>query len=173
MGMGAELVSLELMADRDDLPSDAKRRLRAIHKSLRSYLERTEELVSKYAKTPEPEFERTSTKELLSTLEREVAAIADAHNVIVSFSSTTNRGIIMPRALVHDALRELIVNAIEADRPGQRAAVVTVRQVSDRRDLVVVIEDNGVGMPGVKSGAPLRSVHLASTKGRQAGGITE
>jgi signal transduction histidine kinase len=171
MGIGAELVRLETLINRHDLPSDMKARLMTIHRNLTNYLERTERLVNQYAKTPVPEFERTSIETLMAAVEAAVLPIAEEHEVELTFSRFAKREIIVPRALVQDALEELIQNAIEVDRPVGRSPVVKVTQESDRRDLIIVVEDNGQGMDGVTANTELGSVHLASTKGGQGEGL--
>lgn len=172
MAMGAQLVRLENVAARSDLPSDARKRLKEIHDNLTQYLDRAQRLVAGYAETPEPKFEETSVAELLASVEAEVKPIAAAAAVDLQFTGVrSSQGILMPRALVRAALGELTLNGIEADRPDGRAAVVHVRQRPDSRDLVVEIEDNGGGIPGVAPGTPLSDMHVASTKGRQAEGI--
>ncbi len=172
MAMGTQLVRLESVASRSDLPPDAKDRLTEIHDSLTRYLDRAQRLVAGYAETPEPKFEETRVAELLASVEAEVEPVALAAGVDVQFvGARSSQPILMPRELVRAALGELILNAIEADRPDGRTALVRVKQQQDARDLVVEVEDNGSGIPGVAPGTPLSDVHVASTKGRQAEGI--
>lgn len=80
---------------------------------------------------------------------------------------------ILPRELLEEALVELIGNAIEADRPADRPAQVSLAIGFDRRDLIVDISDNGTGMAGVKPGTPLSDVDLQPTKGRPADGLVQ
>lgn len=170
--MGAELVRLETVASRSDIPVDVRGRLAGIHENLLRSLERAQRLVTAYAETPEPKFEETDIAELLSAVEAEVRPGADALGVDVHFDGARKgKRILMPRALVRDALGELVLNGIEADRPEGRPALVRVTVQYDPRDFVVEVKDNGRGIPGVAAGMPLSDVHVASTKGRQAEGI--
>ncbi|MHB1554384.1 MAG: ATP-binding protein [Acidimicrobiales bacterium] len=170
--MGAELVRLENVASRTDMPADARDRLAGIHENLTRYLDRAQRLVTGYADTPEPKFEEADVVELLSSVELEVRPIAEAAGVEMHFDvARSGKRILMPRALVRVALGELVLNGIEADRPDGRSALVRVIQQPDPRDFVVEVEDNGTGIPGVAASTPLSDVHVASTKGRQAEGI--
>lgn len=170
--IGVELVRLELLAARADIPADAKGRLAEIHENLRRSLDRAQRLVDGYAETPERTFEDTDVAELLADVEMEVTSAAQAARVHAQFDGVRRgKRILMPRALVREALSELVINGIEAPRPSDRSARVRISLQPDPRDFVVEIEDNGTGIPGVSGGTPLSDVHVASTKGRQAEGI--
>lgn len=171
--MGIEVLNLERIARRSDIPNDAAEEIRAVSERLESYITRMGVVVKRAVDAPDPTFAETNVRELIEQVVAEMTPIAEEREISLTTGLLVDVIAIIPRDLVFEALRELIANAIEADRSNN--ADGTIRLTIDRtvgrasEGIEVRIADDGVGIEGYVHGRPLSEVQ--STKGRPAEGL--
>lgn len=171
LGLTGEMKILEQLARRNDLPEDVRQQLVRVFGAALEYVRRAEAQLTRLADLKVPEYVDVTPGELLAEAAAEAADTLRDHDAKLTVKVESERNLILPKALVVDALAELLKNAAEAPRPSGRASTVIVA-VTDHgsRDVAVEVSDNGTGMDGVDARTPLSDVVLA-TKARPSGGL--
>lgn len=171
LGLTGEMKILEQLARRSDLPDEVRRQLARVSEAALEYVRRAEVQLARLAELKVPEYANVTPNDLLTEAVSEADDTLKDHGVELTVRTESDRELVLPKALVVDALAELLKNAAEAPRPPRRAPTVTLA-VTDHgsRDIAIEVSDNGTGMEGVDAHTPLSDVLLA-TKARPSGGL--
>lgn len=145
-----ELASLQrTIRGAEGIPADVEQKLQRLHDRTKDQLARIDDAVAKMLSwldvSPEPK--KLDLADLIDEVIENTDA--DARSANVELRSDIDRPIVteVPVGLVEHALEELIENAIQAERPDDRAGVVLVRATKQNGLLRIAVEDNGGGVP--------------------------
>ena len=168
--MGIEVLNLERIARRPDMPKDAADEIRGVSERLESLITRMGVVVKRAVDAPDPTFAETDVRQLIEEAVAEMSPFAIERGISLTVDKLPAVTAIIPKDLIFEALRELLTNAIEAERPNGAAGTVHISMDSKAaRGIDVRVVDDGIGIAGYMPGRPLSEVH--STKGRPAEGL--
>lgn len=166
--MGNESLRLSVVAGRPELPPDLVRELSSIQSNFDAHLERISRTIRKFADFKVPEFQRIQIEWVVEQAIAEAKELAELRDVSVTLGDSIDVTCVVAPELAAESLHELIVNAIEADRPPGVNAWVDIRLYTEGRYVVVELSDNGTGFVG---GVPSDLSLVQSTRGRIAEGL--
>jgi signal transduction histidine kinase len=171
LGLGAELYTLEVIVEQAEMPDSTRQSIQAVIRRMEAHLAEAERHVKRFSRTPVPDFSEVSVRAIVEGVVTEERAFAKNTGVLLTVNRLVDRTLVLPTELVHDALAELVRNAVEVERPEGRKAQVSIDAIERGNDIVVRIRDNGPGMPGVEPGTPIGDLRLESTSGRPPEGL--
>lgn len=168
--LGFEVLQIQALADRSDVPVDAREKLLEIGARIERHIERLQGSVSKLNETKTPEFQVVPIASVVTNAIDETRALAELQDAdVVVTGSIPTVSILAPPELVLDALTELINNALEASTTAPKK-VVQIKVVEAAPTAVLIeVSDNGTGINGATTGGSLLGID--STKGRPADGL--
>lgn len=171
LGLTGEMKILEQLARRDDVPEDVRQQMHRVSKAAVEYVQRAEVQLARLAELKLPEYGDVLPRQLVDDAIAEAAGLLSDHKVELTVQVESERPLVLPVALVVDALAELLKNAAEAPRPRGRTAMIKLTAFDHgTRDVAIEVADNGTGLDGVNALTPLSDVVLA-TKARPSGGL--
>lgn len=171
LGLTGEMKILEQLARREDVPADVRQQMHRVSEAASDYVRRAEVQLARLADLKVPEYAEVLPAELVAEAAADARDTLNDHHVVLSTVVESDRRLVLPVALVVDALAELLKNAAEAPRPDRRTPTVEMTVLDHgTRDVAIQIADNGLGLDGVEPSTPLSEVVLA-TKARPSGGL--
>jgi signal transduction histidine kinase len=171
MGLGWELLTIEDLEARSDLPKDVAETLSGVRKRSEGHIRQAEEVVDEFLELDKKvyEFEDVSVDYLIETAIAQVSRLARSRGAKITSPVIPSVSVLVPPALVVQALASLLTNGIEAPRPEGRTPTVMVHSNMQDGDVLLEIADNGVGIDGATPDTALSAIQ--STKGRPAVGL--
>ncbi|MEU7779331.1 ATP-binding protein [Micromonospora parva] len=168
-----DVIRLEDIASRSDLPQDVKDDLAHINRRIGTHLDKLGSIIARFTGESVPEFRDTAVQALIDAAYREKAPLAEAEGVALCVKprvSVEDLSVLVPAELIVDAVEELLANAIEAPRPeGVSAEVELVISAEEPNVVRISIIDNGTGIEGKGDDSSILGV--PSTKARPAEGL--
>jgi K+-sensing histidine kinase KdpD len=165
-GLGWEVVSLEELSERGDLPDDARDALRGIAERTGEHIGLAEKLITPLLSQSTPEFAETSADAIVEEAVAQNRLLIRSLHASVEVAATPAI-VLVPGPLVVQALAAVIANAIEAPRPEAVEPKVSIAVVRQSGDVVVSVSDNGTGIE--RDNGSISAIE--STKGRPAAGL--
>ena len=169
LGLSADIASLKAVARRDEVPIDIREQLLEISESAEKHIEQSEKIVRQFLDIQPASRERVDLAQLVAEVVGEVSAFADSLGVQIEVDIGNVKDVFVSRELVFEALREVVRNGIEANRPQGRQALLRISEHEHMGDPVLDVIDNGSGIPGVSPDHPVDLI--GSTKGRPGQGL--
>ncbi|MCA1706416.1 MAG: ATP-binding protein [Actinobacteria bacterium] len=168
LGLGADIVGVRLVANRDDVPEEARGHLVDLADSAERHLDQARSVLGRFRDVPISVRTTVAFATLVGRAVEEVRPLASSLGVELLLAALPRRGVLVHEELVLEAIKELIRNAVEA-AAGSSAPRVEVAHHEADGDPVVDIRDNGSGIPGADADVELGT--LNSTKGRPGEGL--
>ena len=172
MGLGVDLFTMNGIIEDAPMPQQTRSRLRDVYERIESHLGRADRQVERFSRASVPDFASVPIKDILAEVVADERPLARQTGAALDLGDVVERELTLPAELVHDAIAELVRNAVEAKRPDGREPQVTVDALDREGDVIVRIRDNGSGLPDVSPGTLLGELQLESTKGRPAEGLS-
>jgi signal transduction histidine kinase len=168
-GVGFEVVTLETLRRRPDLPPDVSLALGEVSERTGGHVKVAEELIEAYLESKRPEFAEISVKEVVRRAVEQTQPLVDGTGADVRVESV-DTPVLVPTDLVVQALAGIIANAVEAPRSNGARVDVEVEATKRNGDVAIRVSDNATGIPGATSNTALAGIK--STKGRPAVGLS-
>ncbi|MHB1474341.1 MAG: ATP-binding protein [Dermatophilaceae bacterium] len=167
--LGFEVLRLEVLAKRADLPKEARAKLDEIRARMEGHLEALGRKVERVADIREPEISVANIADLVAAAVLETATLAAMAGVEVRVEEIDDCKVLAAEALVIEVLGELVMNAIEVPRPEGRQAHVVLTSSHTPELGVIRVSDNGIGLPELQ--IPDRLEDIPSRSGRPPEGL--
>jgi len=168
--MAFDILGLQSIAGNEDIPTDARDRIREHSNSLEVGLRRIGQVVEQLS-TPPSADEAFDPGALADEVAKEVESLAEQHNAQLSIECRTSRTVFASRSLIFEVLVELLTNAIEVPRIVETTGLVQLEISAPADDHIEVrVVDDGIGF-GEQSSKVSDFAQLTSTKGRDADGL--
>lgn len=167
-GLDAELSSLRAIAD--DLPKgDLRGELLEVHARSMDHLEQIDSSVERLlGLATEVRIERVPLKAAASNAAKAVGALAETHGVKLRFETATDLEVTASKDVVHEAIAELVRNAVQAPRASGVTPEVVIQTRRSDGAAQVRVTDNGIGLsPAARD----KLFSGKSSKGRPAQGL--
>lgn len=168
LGLDADISSLRLLAERDEVPEFVRTHMLRLADSAQKHLRQAQEAMSKFRTVAPSERTQVTVGALVKAAYSEEAALAESLGVALDVGPMPRQKVLVHEELIVEAIKELIRNGIEAPRSAGGGSV-TVGHHEHEGDFVLDIVDDGLGIPGLVDG-DLSDV--ASTKGRPGVGLS-
>lgn len=170
-GLQMELSALGSLAKRADLSEEIKEVLRVAEQKSKQYLDRADEVIRQVLELQPPEFAEIQASDLIGRALHQVADLAKSKGTEIRVGKMVkNKKVLVPEALVVNALGALLFNALEAPHAEGVAEVVELDASTVDKDVCITIRDNGVG---IESYNPAQGLgNIKSSKGRPAMGLS-
>lgn len=169
-GIQVELGIIEQVAERKDVPEDARQKLEGVLRRAGQHADSAGRLLQEALRFEVPQFSEVPLRDVLDEVERQCSADAESRGVTVEWPSAQNLGCaLVPRQLVVQAVSAVVGNAIQAPRTAPAALVAVDVGETENGDPYIRVIDNGTGIAGYEPGQDLSSVR--STHGRPAVGL--
>ena len=165
-GLGWEIVSLEELSERTDIPGDARNTLRGIAERASEHVGLAERLIAPLLDQATPEFSETSAAELVEDAVKQNRLLIESKNANIEINRS-RATVLVPGPLVVQALAAVVANALEASRPEAVPVEVSIKVEQADGNVVVSVTDNGTGI--AQSNGAISAIE--STKGRPAAGL--
>lgn len=137
---------LELLAERDDLPADAARRLRVVQRNARRLSALVADLLQ-VAQAAEGRLQLRRTRVDLAGLAHEVAEAskpaADRSGVVLSVDAPARLDVLLDEQRIRQVLDNLVSNAVKYSNPG---GVVRIAVLERPGAAEVEVSDQGIGI---------------------------
>jgi signal transduction histidine kinase len=170
-GLQMELSALGSLAKRPDLSEEIKEILRVAEQKSKQYLNRADEVIRQVMEFQPPEFAEIQASDLIDRALNQVADLAKSKGTEIRVGKMVkNKKVLVPEALVVNALGALLFNALEAPHAEGVAEVVELDDSAVNKDVCITIRDNGLGIESYDPSQGLGSIK--SSKGRPAMGLS-
>jgi signal transduction histidine kinase len=168
--LGFEILRLETVAQRPDIPVEVREELLDIQRRMEAHVSRLGKTIARFADVTPPEFGAVDVNSLIQDAVDEVTEFADVEEGDIIRVMGPESTVLTPRVLVFEALAELLRNAIEVPRPESRSPEIEVSFTEFNATAVDIrIIDNGTGFVDAGPDTPLTAI--PSTKARPAEGL--
>lgn len=169
LGLSADVLSLKTVAQLSAIPDEVRTQLWAIAESAETHIDLSQKILRRFLDVPPIIMEEVDMAQLVADVVKEVEPLADSFGVRIEVDQLPSRDALVPRDLVFEAVREIVRNGIQAERPSDRPGLLHIKHHEDLGDFVLDIIDNGTGILGASSDTPLTLIE--STKGRPGMGL--
>ena len=171
LGLSADIVSLRRIAEREVVPDEIRSHLIEIAESAKAHVDRSNTILRRFLDVRPTSMSMSEVRvaDFVADIVTEIAPLADSLDVCVEIDPMPSRNVFIARDLVSEAVKEIIRNGVEAERPDDRPRILKVTYHEDSGDFVLDVIDNGTGIPGVNPDHPLSLIE--STKGRPGAGL--
>jgi signal transduction histidine kinase len=167
-GLGFEVTTLQALGRRPDVPPEVGVALGGVSERLSGHVKVAEELIKPLLERQAAEFAEVSVGELVRRAIEQTRPLAVRAGAKIT-TEPADEEVLVPTALVVQALAGVIANAVEAPRSADRVPEVTVTVAGKDGNVAIAVSDNGTGIPGATPSTALASIE--STKGRPAVGL--
>ena len=169
LGLSADIAALKTVAQREIVPDEIRTHLLEIARSAEAHINLSQTILHRFLDTPPVPRTRVNVAQLVADVVSEVEPLANSLGIQIEVNQLPSKTVLVARDLVFEALKEIVRNGIEAERPAGLPGVLRITHQEDRGDFVLDVIDNGIGIPGAKSDDPLSLI--GSTKGRPGQGL--
>ena len=169
LGLSADIVSLETLAQGQNVPEEVRSALLDIAQSAKNHISNSEKILRRFLDVRPLSITEVDVGKLVEDVVSEVGPLANSLGVCIEVSQWPAKKALIPRDLVFEAITEIARNGIQADRPAGTSGALRISCHEDKGDLVLDVIDNGIGISGGKPDHPLSLI--GSTKGRPGQGL--
>lgn len=167
--LGFDTLRLETVAKRAGVPEDVRDDLLDIAQRIDTHTEYLSGIISQVSDLRPLDFSEVNVDDLIEQVIGAMTPAADLAGVRLSQASRAGEPVIICEPLIHEALCELVSNAIDAPRPSGRTPHVLIAASVESGSVVrIEVRDDGTGMEA-SPGTDLSLI--PSTKARPAGGL--
>jgi len=169
LGLSADIASLRAVAQQKSVPKEIRTPLLEIAASAEAHVDTSQTILRRFLDVPPISRNEVDLIQLVKEVISELDPLANSLGVRIEIDEWPPRKALVARDLVFEAVKEIVSNGIQAERPAGRRGVLRITHHEDMGDFVLDVIDNGIGMRGVKPDDPVSLI--ASTKGRPAQGL--
>ena len=169
LGLSTDIVALKTVAQGNEMPEEVRSQLLEIAGSAESHIKVSQEILNRFLEVRPISRTEVNVAQLVADVVSEVESLAASLGVRLEVDQMPAMNALVARDLVFEAVKEVVRNGIQAERPTGRCGVIQIKHHEDVGDFVLDVIDNGSGIPGIKSDYPLSLI--GSTKGRPAQGL--
>ena len=169
LGLSADILALKTVAQRETVPDDIRTHLLEIAASAETHIGLSQTILRRFLDVRPLSMTLVNVTQLVADVVSEVKPLANSLGVRIEVDQWPSKNALVSRDLVFEAVKEIVRNGIQVERPAGRPGVLQITRHEDMGDFVLDVIDNGTGIPGVKPDDPLNVI--GSTKGRPAQGL--
>ena len=169
LGLSTDIVALKTVAKMSAVPDEIRTELLDIAGSAEDHIRVSRIILRRFLDVRLLSMTEVSVAQLVADVVSEVEPLARSLGVRVEVDLMPPKNALVARDFVFEAVKEIVRNGIQANRPEGRAGVLQITHHDDKGDFVLDIIDNGSGIQGVKPDDPVSLIE--STKGRPAQGL--
>ena len=169
LGLSADILALKTVAQLKTVPEEIRSNLLEIAGSAEKHVELSRTILRRVLDAPAVSRTEVNVAKLVADVVREVEPLSNSLGVRIEVDQWPSKNALVTPELVFEAVKEIVRNGIQAERPEGRPSVLQIRHHEDMGDFVLDVIDNGTGIPGVNPDHPLSLI--ASTKGRPGVGL--
>ena len=169
LGLSAEISALNTVARWETVPDQVRTHLLRIAANAKAHVDTSQTILHRFLDfRPMPRTE-VDLAGLVAEVVSEVDPLANSLGVRVEIGRWPSKNVIVARDDVFEAVKEIVRNGIQAERPEGRPGTLQIMHHEEMGDFVLDVIDNGNGIPGVSPDDPLSLIE--STKGRPGEGL--
>ena len=169
LGLSADIISLRRLAESKAIPGEIRARLLEIAESAKAHVDLSNTILRRFLDVRLFSVNEVNVAEFVADIVNELEPLANSLDVCIEIDPMPSKSVFIAPDFVSEAVREIMRNGIEAERPENRAGVLKITHHEDTGDFVLDVIDNGNGIPGVNPDHPLSLIE--STKGRPGVGL--
>ena len=169
-GLSTDIASLKTVAHRKTVPNEIRALLLEIAASAETHIDLSRTILRRFLDVRPLPMTEVDVAQLVADVVGEVEPLADSLGVRIEVDQWAQRNALVARDLVFEAVKEIVRNGIQAERPTGKPSILQITHHEDKGDFVLDVIDNGTGIPGVSPDAPVSLIE--STKGRPAQGLS-
>ena len=169
LGLSADILALKAVARQKTVPDEIRAHLLEIARSAEDHINLSQTILRRCLDVRPFSMTEVNVEQLVADVVSEVEPFAKSLGVRIEVDKWPPRNALVTRDLVFEAVREIVRNAIQAERPTGRPSVLQITHHEDMGDFVLDVIDNGTGIPGVKPDDPVSLIR--STKGQPGQGL--
>ena len=143
LGLSADIEALKAVAQREAVPYEIRNHLLEIATSAQDHISLSQTILRRFLDVPSLSMTRVNIAELVTDVVSEVKSFASSVGVRVEVDKLPLKDVLVPRDLVFEAIREIVRNGIQAERPADRPGVLLITHHEDKGDFVLDVVDNG------------------------------
>ena len=171
LGLSADIAALKTVAQWKNVPDEIRTHLLEIAASAEAHVDHSQKILSRLLDVRPVSRNEVDLAQLVADVVSEVEPLANSLGVRIEVPQWPSKNALVARELVFEAVKEIVRNGIQAERPEGRPGVLQIRHHEDMGDFVLDVIDNGTGIPGVNPDYPLSLIE--STKGRPGVGLAD
>ena len=169
-GLSTDIAALKTVAQRRTVPDELRTHLLEIAASAEAHIDLSRTILRRFLDVRPLSMTEVNVPQLVADVVSEVEPLANSLGVRIEVDQWPPKNVLVARELVFEAVKEILRNGIQAERPAGRPGVLQITHHEDMGDFVLDVIDNGTGIPGFKPDDPVSLID--STKGRPAQGLT-
>ena len=168
-GLSVDVAALKAVAQRETIPDEIRTHLLEIAGSAEAHISLSQTILRRFLDVQPLSIAEVNVAQLVTDVVSEVQPLANSLGVRIEVDRWPLKNALVARDLAFEAVKEIVRNGIQAERPLDRPGVLKITHHEDKGDFVLDVIDNGTGIPGVKPDDPVNLIQ--STKGRPAQGL--
>ena len=168
-GLSADIAALKTVAQRQNVPEEIRSPLLEISESAKNHIDKSQEILRRFLDVRPLNISEVNVAQLVADVVSEVGPFAKSLGVSIEVDQLPSRNALVARDSVFEAIREIVSNGIQAERPAGRPSLLKITHHEEMGDFVLDVIDNGTGISGGKPDYPLSLI--GSTKGRPGQGL--
>ena len=171
LGLTADIAALKTVAQWKTVPDEVRSPLLEIAASAEAHVDHSQTILHRFLDVHPISRNEVDVAQLVADVVSEVKSLANRLGVHIEVDRFPSKNALVARDLVFEAVKEVVRNGIQAERPEDRPGVLQITHHEDMGDFVLDVIDNGTGIPGVYPDYPLSLIE--STKGRPGVGLAD
>ena len=171
LGLTADIAALKTVAQWKTVPDEIRTHLLEIAASAEAHVYLSQTILHRFLDIRPVSRIEVDVAQLVADVISEVEPLANSLDVHIEVDQLPSKNVLVARDLVFEAVKEIVRNGIQAERPIGRPPVLQITHHEDMGDFVLDVIDNGTGIPGVSPDDPLSLIE--STKGRPGVGLAD
>ena len=168
-GLSTDIAALKTVAQWRTVPDEIRTHLLEIAASAEAHIDLSRTILRRFLDVRPLSMTEVDVAQLVADVVSEVEPLANSLGVRIEVDQWPPKNALVARDLVFEAVKEIVRNGIQAERPTGRPGVLQITHHEDMGDFVLDVIDNGTGIPGVKPDDPVSLID--STKGLPAQGL--
>ena len=169
LGLSADIVALKTVAQGQNVPETIRSPLLEIAESAKYHIDNSQRILRSILDARPVSIDEVNVAGLVADVVSDMEPLANSLGVSIVVGQWPSRNTLVARDLVFEAIKEIVSNGIQADRPEGRPGILKIMHHEQNGDFVLDVIDNGTGIPNGKPDYPLSLI--GSTKGRPGQGL--
>lgn len=169
LGLSAEISALRTVAQWKAVPDEVRTHLLKIAANAQAHVDTSQTILNRFLDVSPVSRTEVDLAGLVADVLSEVEPLANSLGVRIEIGQRPSKKVLVAREDVFEAVKEIIRNGIQAERPEGRPGTLLIVYHEEMGDFVLDVIDNGTGIPGVSPDYPLSLIE--STKGRPGEGL--
>ena len=169
LGLSADIEAVKAVAHLKAVPDEIRAHLLEIAASADEHIDLSQTILRRFMDVPPVSMDEVDLAQLVADVVSEVEPLANSFGVRIDVAHWPPKKALVARDLVFEAVKEIVRNGIQAERPVGRPGVLNITHHEDMGDFVLDVIDNGTGISGAKPDDPVSL--MESTKGRPGMGL--